>query len=50
MFFGHEGKDVKQQKFFTVNNKQYMIHSNFVWCSENEIIKTHNKNPLCMAI
>ena len=25
-FFGNEGKDVKQQKFFIMNNKQYMVH------------------------
>ena len=26
-FFGNEGKDVKEQKFFNVNNKQYMVVS-----------------------
>ena len=25
-FFGNEGKDMKQQKFFTANNKQYMVN------------------------
>ena len=27
MFFGNEGKDVKEQRFFTANNKQYMVVS-----------------------
>ena len=26
-FFGNEGKDKEQQKYFTVNNKQYMVHT-----------------------
>ena len=30
MFFRNEGKNVKQRKLFTVNNKQYMVHISLI--------------------
>ena len=49
LIFGNDGKNVEQQKFFTANNKEYMVYTTAAQLYSDKVIATYLELCYCLT-